>query len=98
MIIAQKPMFIGGRNYKINEEIPGALILASRITPLENSGMIKVIQSVESKTETKKIYNPKKLSTLKKEELIKIAQENNIDPNGLSNKEIINAITGETGR
>ena len=106
MLKAKKPIRFGDQTYLVGQVIPEEVINPTRVKDLITYGLIAETtegskQSGSQKTSTagikkeriiKKIYSPEKLSSLKKEELIKIAQENQIATDGLTVKELINAI------
>lgn len=100
MYIAKRPIQFENTRYLVGQEIPEEVITPTRIKDLIKMNLIEEVSKPEKISRTgiqkekviKKIYSAQKLESLKKEELIKIAQENNIATEGLTVKELINAI------
>lgn len=103
MIIAKRPVQFENKKFLVGQEIPTGLINPARVKDLINYGLIEEVSKpqkisttgIKKEKEIKKIYSRDKLSGMKKEELIKIAQNNNIQTEKLTAKELIDAIVGE---
>lgn len=100
MIKAIRPLLID-RQYAVGEIIPDGVLKPERLNSLIGCKLIEEVEDLPKKeapidlnveTEVKKVYSESKLKRLKKEELQKIAEEENIETNGLTSAEIVSEI------
>lgn len=100
MIKAIRPLIID-RQYTVGEIIPDGVLRPERIPSLLGCKLIEEVEELPKteapidlnvKTEVKKVYSESKLKKLKKDKLQKIAEEENINTDGLTSAEIVTEI------
>lgn len=102
MIKALRPLIID-RQYTVGEIIPDGILKPERLNTLKGCKLIAEVDelpkteapiNVQEDVQVKKIYSKDKLSKLNKKKLTEIAENEGIDVSGLTNKEIVNTLTG----